>query len=98
MTRRAFLIGSAEVMTAFGGATIAISGRGKTPRAGAVYGRAGRKGIRAGTSSTPSQADVVLLDGTSLQAAHISGHIQPNRSVLLSPDMQGGWTVLYAEI
>jgi hypothetical protein len=98
VTRRVFLIASAGVVTAYGGATTAISAHGKTPCAGAVYGRTGKKGIPAGTSSAPSQAEVVLLDGTLLQAAHTSGHIRPNRSVLLSPDALGGWSVLYAEL
>jgi hypothetical protein len=97
VTRRVFLIASAGVLAAYGGATTAISAHGKTPCAGAVYGRTGKKGIPAGTSSTPSKAEVVLLDGTSLQAAHVSGAIRPDRSVLLSPDPRGGWAVLYAE-
>ena len=97
VTRRAFLIASAGVMTAYAGGAFASSEPGKTPSAGAVYGRTGKMGIPAGTSSMPSQAEVVLLDGTSLQAAHISGLVRPDRSVLLSPDPRGGWSVLYAE-
>ena len=97
VTRRAFLITSAEVVTASGGGTFASSEPGKTPSAGAVYGRTGKMGIPAGTSSMPSQAEVVLLDGTSLRAAHTSAIVRADRSALLSPDPQGGWSVLYAE-
>jgi hypothetical protein len=97
VTRRAFLIASAVVVSAHADAASATCEHGKTHNPGAVYGRTGRKGIPAGTSFTPSQAEVVLLDGTVLHAAHISGHIRPDRSVLLSPDSAGGWSVLYAE-
>jgi hypothetical protein len=97
VTRRTFLIASAGIVTAPAGASISMSDQAKAPSAGAVYGRTGSKGIPAGTSIAPSRAEAILLDGTSLQASHVSGHIRPNRSVLLSPDPQGGWSVLYAE-
>jgi hypothetical protein len=98
MRRRAFLIASAGVLTATAGATTVISQDRNAPRAGAIYGRTGKQGFPAGTSFTPSHAEVFLLDGTSLPAAHFSGRIRPNRSVLLSPDPRAGWCVLYAEI
>ncbi len=61
VARRAFLIASAKVVTAYAGVTIAISEHGETPRTGALYGRTGKKGIPAGTSSTSSHAEAVLL-------------------------------------
>ena len=76
---------------------ILCPGKPKRLAAGTVYGRVGSAGIPSGTSFAPSRAEVILLDGTSLQASHVSGHIRPNRSVLLSPAPQGGWSVLYAE-
>ena len=97
VTRRTFLIASAGIVAAHVGAADSFSGRADAPAAGTVYGHVGPAGIPAGTSIAPSRAEVILLDGTSLQASHVSGHIRPNRSVLLSPDPQGGWSVLYAE-
>jgi hypothetical protein len=64
---------------------------------GVMYGHTGKKGIRAGTSAMASNAELVLLDGTSVHVTPISEDIRPNSSVLLSPDPLGGWSVLYAE-
>ena len=97
VTRRTFLIASAGIVTAPTGAAISMSDQAKAPSVGAVYGRVGSAGIASGTSLAPSQAEVILLDGTSLRASHVSSDIRPNRSVLLSPEPQGGWSVLYAE-
>jgi hypothetical protein len=103
VTRRGFLIAAAGAVVAHA-TTIAISAQRRTPCTGVMYGRTGRKGMRAGASAMPSNAEVmpsnaevVLLDGTSVQVAPISEDICPNKSVLLSPDPQGGWSVLYAE-
>jgi hypothetical protein len=98
VTRRTFLIASAGIVTAPAGAAISLSDQVKAPCLGAVYGRTGSNGIPAGASFAPSQAEVVLLDGRSLQASHVSRYIAPNRSVLLSPDRRGGCSVLYAEL
>jgi hypothetical protein len=57
----------------------------------------GSAGIPSGTSLAPSRAEIFLLDGTSLEASHVSREVGPTRSVLLSPDPHGGWSVLYAE-
>ena len=98
VTRRAFLIASATAAaTTCGGSAIAWSAEAKLPSAGALYGRTGENGMARGTPAMPSQGEVVLGDGTSLEAAHISGPIRPDRGVLLSPDPRGGWCVLYAE-
>jgi hypothetical protein len=97
VTRREFLVTSAGMAAACAGSAVSLSGQVKMPSAGAVYGRTGKGGISAGTSVTPSQGEVFLVDGTSLKAAHMSEPIRAGRSVLLSPDTGGGWTVLYAE-
>jgi hypothetical protein len=97
VTRRTFLIASAGIVTAPAGAAISMADQARAPSVGVLYGRTGSNGIPAGASWAPSQAEVILLDGTSLQASHVSRDIGPNRSVLLSPDRRGGWSVLYAE-
>jgi hypothetical protein len=97
VTRRTFLIASGGVVAAHAGAADSLSGQAEAPAAGTVYGRVGSAGIPSGTSFAPSRAEVILLDGRSLQASHVGRDIRPNRSVLLSPDRRGGWSVLYAE-
>jgi hypothetical protein len=97
VTRRTFLIASAGIVAAHAGAANSLSGQAEAPAAGTLYGRVGSAGIPSGTSFVPSRAEVILLDGTSLEASHVSGQIRPHRSVLLSPAPQGGWSVLYAE-
>jgi hypothetical protein len=100
VTRRSFLGTSAGLVTA-----LAASAAPHTTRAnailelpGAVYGRAGSKGIAAGTGSAPSRGEVNLLDGTRIEVAHAGGqHILAGKSVLLSPDENSEWSVLYAE-
>jgi hypothetical protein len=98
VTRRTFLIASAGIVAAHAGAAESLSGQAEAAPTGTVYGRVGSAGIPSGTSFAPSRAEVILLDGTSLQASHVGGLIRPNRSVLLSPAPQGGWSVLYAEL
>jgi hypothetical protein len=97
VSRRTFLIASAGIVAAHAGAANSLSGQAEAPAAGILYGRVGSAGIPSGTSFVPSRAEVILRDGTSLQASHVSRHIRPNKSVLLSPDPHGGWSVLYAE-
>ncbi len=97
VNRRTFLIASAGIVAAHTGAAGSLFGPANAPPAGIVYGRVGSAGIASGTSFAPSRAEVILLDGTSLQASHISMDIGPGRSVLLSPDPHGEWSVLYAE-
>jgi hypothetical protein len=67
--------------------------------AGVLYGRAGKRGIPAASSAEPARGDVVLLDRTTIVTTHHGRHgIGPGKSVLLSPDGDGGWFVLYAEV
>jgi hypothetical protein len=98
VTRRTFLIASAGIMAAHAGAADSFSGQAEPPPAGTIYGRVGSGGFPSGTSFAPSRAEVILLDGTSLDASHVGGLIRPSGSVLLSPAPQGGWSVLYAEL
>ncbi len=100
VTRRSFLETSAGIVaalaaTGFAGKAQPNSGP-KT--AGVVYGRVGSRGIAAGTASTPTLGEVILLDGTKVEAAHDCGrHIVAGKSVLLAADASGRWSVLYAE-
>jgi hypothetical protein len=100
ITRRSFLGTSAGIVASIAGCAVPHVARAQSlSRApGAVYGRAGINGISPGTSSAPSRGEVILLDGTALEAAHAAGGcIQAGKSVLLSSDESGGWSVLYAE-
>ena len=84
VTRRVFLIASAGVVTAYGGADRDFHFCLARRLAEQCMVARGKKGIPAGTSSAPSQAgEWLLLDGTHFQL-NTSGHIRPNRSVLLS--------------
>ena len=96
-TRRTFLIASTGIVAAHASTAVCIPTQAKAPCYGAVYGRVGSAGIPSGTSFAPSQGEVTLLDGTLLQASHVSSGIRPNRSVLLSADPPGEWSILYAE-
>jgi hypothetical protein len=97
VNRRTFLIASAGIVAAHAGAANSVSGQAAAPVAGTLYGRVGSAGIPSGTSVAPSRAEVILLDGTSLRASHVSSDIRPHKSVLLSPEPHGAWSVLYAE-
>ena len=97
VNRRTFLITSAAIMAAHIAAAYSFSRQAEAPPPGTVYGRVGSAGIPSGTSLAPSRAEIILLDGTSLEASHVSRGVGPTRSVLLSPDAHGGWSVLYAE-
>jgi hypothetical protein len=97
VNRRTFLITSAGIVAAHSAAADSFSRQAEAPPPGTVYGRVGVAGIPSGTSLAPSRAEIILLDGTSLEASHVSREIGPTRSVLLSPDPDGGWSVLYAE-
>ncbi len=58
----------------------------------------GRRGIPPGTASAPSRGEVILLDGRALEVSlGTSRGIGAGRSVLLSSDGSGGWSILYAE-
>jgi hypothetical protein len=99
-TRRAFLATSAGAFATIAVAAIpeaAHADSGPAPT-GVVYGRAGRKGIPSGTASEPSRGEVVLLDGRVLEASNdASQRIGAGKSVLLSQDISGIWTILYAQ-
>jgi hypothetical protein len=100
VTRRAFLAMSAGAVATLAVADCpgAVPADARSAPAGVVYGRAGRRGISPGTASAPSRGEVILLDGRVLEASHgTSRGIGAGRSVLLSPDENGGWSILYAE-
>ena len=99
-TRRTFLAASAGAVTSLVVTTRpeAVEADARPSPTGTVHGRAGRKGIPPGTASAPSQGEVILLDGRVLVASHVTSQgINAGRSVLLSPDEIGGWSILYAE-
>jgi hypothetical protein len=101
ITRRTFLATSATAVAALAVAARPEAGHADTPLAsvGAVYGMARRHGIPAGTTSAPSRGEVILLDGRVLEATHVTSQgVRAGRSVLLSPEGDGRWSILYAEI
>jgi hypothetical protein len=97
VTRRSFVAMAAGVVTTLGAGALPNTLPATSLSAGTIYGRAGRRGIASGTLSAPSQGKIVLLDGATVEATHVSQKILPGKSVLLSPDGQGKWSVLYAE-
>ena len=101
VTRRSFLATSAGIVATLAVAAVPrglLRADSRLDPAGVVYGRAGRRGIPAGTSTDPSRGEVILLDETVIEASHVNRlDILPGRSVLLSPDGSGGWSILYAE-
>jgi hypothetical protein len=101
VTRRSFLGTSAGIVATIAASAVTHGAQANAPRAsaGAVYGRVGPKGIAPGMLSAPSRGEVILIDGTALEASHAAGQqILAGKSVLLSPDECGGWSVLYAEL
>jgi hypothetical protein len=99
-TRRWFLETTAGIVAALAATGFAGNAQPNSgPKtAGVVYGRVGSRGIAAGTASTPTLGEVILLDGTKVEAAHDCGrHIVTGKSVLLASDASGRWSVLYAE-
>jgi hypothetical protein len=100
VTRRSFLGTSAGLVTALGASAARHTAKANAilELPGAVYGRAGTKGIAAGTCFAPSRDEVILHDGTRIEVAHVGGQqILAGKSVLLSPDENREWSVLYAE-
>jgi hypothetical protein len=100
VTRRSFLAASAGIVATFAAIAVpdVVQANSVSEAAGTVYGRAGRQGISPGTSSAPVRGEVILLDGTALEASHVGSQcIRPGKSVLLSLDGSRGWSVLYAE-
>lgn len=100
VTRRSFLVTSAGAAAAVAVVAVPVAARADSRPVpiGVVSGRAGRRGLAAGTNSKPSRGEVILLDGRVLEASHVHRHdILPGRSVVLSSGESGGWTVLYAE-
>jgi hypothetical protein len=101
ITRRSFLVTSAGIVATIAACAVTHGAHANALRAstGSVYGRVGTKGIAPGTLSAPSRGEVILIDGTALEASHAAGqHILAGKSVLLSPDENGGCSVLYAEL
>jgi hypothetical protein len=100
MTRRDFLTtsaGAVATLAVAAGLGVALADSRPMPT-GVVYGRLGRQGIRPGTASAPSRGKVILLDGSVLEASYVTRQgIGAGKSVLLSPDESGGWSILYAE-
>ncbi len=98
VTRRAFLVSSAEAAALVVASSVVSVADVRPEPLGPVYGRAGASGLAPGTSSSPSLGRVDLLDGRRLEVAHETRwRIAPGKGVLVAPDGRGGWSVLYAE-
>lgn len=99
VTRRAFLATSAGAIAA--AATLrAASAPATSPPGplGPVAGRTGACGLAPGSPSDPSRGAVTLLDGRTLVASHSTRWpIGPGKAVLIAPEPDGTWSVLYAE-
>jgi hypothetical protein len=100
ITRRTFLATSSAMAASLviaGGSAFAKSAA--HPMASGVRsGRVGPRGIPAGTALASSVGEIVLEDGSVVEASlTTSPGLHAGRSVLLAPDEQGGWSILYAE-
>ncbi len=99
LSRRAFLAKSSGAIAALAVGRRAL---GASPRAeppGPVYGRVGPRGLAGGSSVAPSSGEVILIDGRVLRASHVGPRgIGAGKSVLLAPEGDRGWSVLYAEV
>lgn len=100
VTRRAFLASSTLAVSAIAGlrsVAIAETSRQADPL-GTIPGITGPLGLAPGTTANPTRGDVVVLDGHILIASHSSSwRIGPGKAVLLSPEPDGRWSVVYAE-
>lgn len=100
VTRRLFLASSAGAIVAASALRAPASPpEPRTPDPlGPVPARTGPLGLRPGTPSRPSQGTVILLDGRTLEASHSTRwRIGPDKALLLAPEPDGTWSVLYAE-
>ncbi len=99
VTRRSFLSASAGVAATLLVSDIAQGSPAHRAATGLVYGRVGAGGVPAGSDARPSRGTVMLLDGTTIPLSHAGSRpILPGKSVLLAPDTDGNWSVLYAEV
>ena len=97
-TRRAFLASSAIAIAAASLRASAAPATSHPEPLGPVAGRTGPLGLAPGTSTGPSRGVVTLLDGRTLVASHSTRWpIGPGKSVLIAPEPDGTWSVLYAE-
>ncbi len=102
VNRRKFLATTSGAVAAFAafssGAASARVDRTPMPT-GPVAGRTDERGIAPGTARDPSRGQVVLLDGRVIDVTHPGGiGIAPGRSVLIAPEADGSWSILYAEL
>ena len=93
MTRRKFVVASVGM-----GTSLCLTGASsrvcRAPRPGTLYGRAGEGGIAPG-----GIGQAVTMDGVRLMVSHPGRNpVRPGKSLLMSPDENGNWTVLYAEV
>ena len=96
--RREFLQSTCAAAAAVGAAAIpgaAQSAAQRLPR-GPVYARAGEGGIRPARRASRNEA--ILADGRRLAVSDAAYRVAPGKSVLLTPEIDGRWTVLYAEV
>jgi hypothetical protein len=100
VTRRTFLTSSALTVSAC--AVLQNAATAETSRLadplGTVPGITGPLGLGPGTAANPARGDVLLQHGHTLVASHSSSwRIGPGKAVLLSPEPDGCWSVVYAE-
>lgn len=99
ITRRVFLAvtSSALAATATGRGAEQPDARSFPSRP--VYGRVGSRGLGPGAANLPALGEIVTLDGRTLLVRHEGDHgLAPGKSVWLSPDADGVFSVLYAEV
>jgi len=100
LTRRAFLASSAGALAVVPVLTALAADRPphRAEPHGPVPARTGPEGLAPGSPTDPSRGEVVLLDGRTLVTTHTTHwRIGPGRSVLIAPEPDGTWSLLYAE-
>jgi hypothetical protein len=101
ISRRVFLSVTAGTLAAVAVTTSTVTAPANTniSAAGAVCGRALNPGISAAKPSAPSHGKVMLLDGQIVEVTYVNNQtIRAGSSVLMTPDENGAWSILYIEV
>ena len=97
VTRRTFLACSAGAVAAFPIVANAATAQTDDPL-GTVCGVVGLRGLGPGTATNPATGEVILTDGRTLVASQTTRRrIGPGKAVMLAPEPDGRWGVVYAE-
>lgn len=98
VTRRTFLASTAGAVALTSSMPRPARARNVQEPLGPVVARTGSRGLTPGSRRDPTRSTVTMLDGRTLEVAHTSPmRIGPRKSLLVTPDPSGTWSILYAE-